>query len=66
MSSKHGEQQLETSTPSCFKVLSKWLDHGAPLGFTEDIEATGVFPLAEETPSSIHEDLNDLYRSLEG
>lgn len=30
------------------KVLAQWLRHGAPLGFTEPIPSTGIFPVVED------------------
>eukprot|EP00435_Cladocopium_sp_Y103_P021280 s2656_g5.t1 len=47
------------------EILARWLDHGAPLGFTQDIETCGVFPIAEANAPK-DENLNDLVRSLEG
>ena len=42
----------------------KWLDDGAPLGFTEDIPTTGVFP-AVQGPSASAEAIKGMTRTLE-
>ena len=45
-------------------LLAKWLDDGAPLGFTEDIPTTGVFP-AVQGPSASAEAIKGMTRTLE-
>lgn len=46
-------------------ILAEWLDHGAPLGFSQDITTSGVFPVV---PAEGGEDEGQasLLRSLEG
>ena len=45
--------------------VSKWLRIGAPLGFSEDIKPTGVFPVVDGQPWE-QESADLLHRCLEG
>ena len=76
---RHRQRTAKASTPLCAEVieawrnqaadpdseiLAQWLDHGAPLGFNEDIPTTGVFP---EVPRVDHTSAGqNLSRSLQG
>ena len=41
--------------------LSQWLDHGAPLGFTQEIPSVGVFPVVE-THDAAEVDSDNMFR----
>ena len=45
--------------------LCEWLDHGAPLGYSQNIPSVGIFPRVEPEDSA-GQNLQDLHRSLEG
>ena len=47
------------------EVLAGWLDHGAPLGFTQEVTSTGIFPKVEGLEWD-EEQFRALERSLEG
>ena len=47
------------------KHLSQWLDHGAPLGYSESIPTAGIFPEVPRAETG-HVAQQDLYRAIEG
>lgn len=44
-------------------TLARWLDHGAPLGFSQRIETTGIFPIIEDISGGT-EEIHSIVRPL--
>ena len=44
------------------QTLAEWLDHGAPLGFSQKIKTTGIFPVIEDTTGEV--DTESIVRPL--
>lgn len=47
------------------QTLTNWLDHGAPLGYTQPIPTNGIFPVVDGEGWK-EENLKNLSRSLAG